>query len=231
MSNRIDQLFKNLLGEHKVQPSAHAWEKVQAGLTKKNNNFFVWRVAASLILFGAIISAWYFLNSDETTRPIQLANTKETVSPQNENKKITESIPTQVKSDVAHSAKEATSKKRNKNVVENPDSQNSTTEYVAMESMVVQKDLQENIIEAESNQITPTTTPEKPIVIEFTLESVFKTPITEVAQTNQEENYGLKKILDAARDVKNGDSDLGIIRDTKNQLFALDFRKDKIKRN
>jgi hypothetical protein len=229
MSNRIDQLFKNSLSEHKVPPSPQAWEKVQAGLIKKNNKFFVWRIAASLVLFGAIISAWYFLNSDETTSRTQLANTKETVAPLNENKKIIESAPTQVKPSVAHSAKGATSKKRNKNAEKNQDTQSSNTENVAMESMV-QKDLQENIMVAESALITPTSPPEKPIVIEFTLASITKNPTSEVAQAN-EENYGLKKILDAARDVKNGDSDLSIIRDTKNQLFALDFRKDKIKRN
>ncbi len=231
MSKRIDQLFKNSLSEHKVPPSPQAWEKVQAGLTKKNNKFFVWQMAAALVLFGAIISGWYFLNRNETTGPAQFTNTKETVAPLNENKKIIESVPVQVKPNVAHSAKEATAKKRNKNVVKNKDPQNSDTENVAMESSEVQKDIQENIMVTESALITQTTKPEKPIVIEFTLASISKTPTAEVAQANEDGNYGLKKILDAARDVKNGDSDLSIIRDTKNQLFALDFKKDKIKRN
>lgn len=33
--NRIDELFKNKLANHQVAPSADAWQKVEAGLTKK----------------------------------------------------------------------------------------------------------------------------------------------------------------------------------------------------
>ena len=35
MSNRIDQLFKDSLSEHKAPPSAEAWEKIHSGLIKK----------------------------------------------------------------------------------------------------------------------------------------------------------------------------------------------------
>ena len=90
---------------------------------------------------------------------------------------------------------------------------------------------QDQVIITEPILLTQTTKPEKPIVIEFTLESIKKPIVTEVAQANEVENSGLKKILEAARDVKNGESDFSIIRETKNQLFALDFRKEKTKRN
>jgi len=72
---------------------------------------------------------------------------------------------------------------------------------------------------------------EKPMVIEFTLAPIVNEPVTEVTQNDSESSSGLKKILETARDVKNGEADLGIIRDTKNQLLAFDFKKDKTKRN
>jgi hypothetical protein len=71
---------------------------------------------------------------------------------------------------------------------------------------------------------------EKPIVIEFTLEAI-TTDTQQVAQASEEKNTGLKKIFDKALELKNGESDFGSLRDAKNELFALDFRKDKTKRN
>ena len=68
-------------------------------------------------------------------------------------------------------------------------------------------------------------------LFDMSANKISKEPIIEVAQANEAESSGLKKILETALDVKNGDSDLGIIRDAKNQLFALDFKKDKTKRN
>ena len=73
----------------------------------------------------------------------------------------------------------------------------------------------------------------KPIVIQFTLEPM-PVNVTEPAvalASADDDKSGLQKILEKARDIKNGDSELGSLRDAKNELFALDFRKDKTKRN
>jgi len=49
--------------------------------------------------------------------------------------------------------------------------------------------------------------------------------------TVDDDKSGFQKILEKARDIKNGESELGSLRDAKNELFALDFRRDKTKRN
>jgi len=72
---------------------------------------------------------------------------------------------------------------------------------------------------------------EKPIVIEFTLHPVPARTLVAQIEGDHEKNNGFEKILDKARDIKNGDSELGSLRDVKNELFAFDFRKDKTKRN
>ena len=227
MNNRIDQLFKEKLGEHKVAPSAEAWEKVQAGLVKKNKRVIVWRLAAVLALFGASVGAWYFTLEDRSDSVNQLTQTNEVTQP--EKKDIKEPIRSG-EQDVKPAISQATKKTTQKNNIPHKENSKEVADRTEENSVVDQRVIEDPIV-TEQVLITQTTKPEKPIVIEFTLEAVTKPPVKEVVQNNQEENSGLKKILDAAIDMKNGDSDLGIIRDTKNQLFALDFRKDKPKRN
>ena len=229
MSNRIDQLFKNMLSEHKAAPSAEAWTKVQSGLSKKNKRIIFWRIAAVFVLFGVLISTWYFLSNDETITHPQLAKKKEIVTPPKEViKKPVESITESVKTNITQSPENR--KRRNEKSKVKKQIENSTSQNIAVENEL-QKQVEDKVMVTEQERIALSVKKEKPVVIEFTLESISKEPIIEVAQANEAESSGLKKIWETALDVKNGDSDLGILRDAKNQLFALDFKKDKTKRN
>ena len=231
MSNRIDQLFKEKLSDHKVAPSAEAWTKVQTGLSKKNKFLIVWRMAAVFALFGALISTWYYLRNDETITSTQLAEKKEiTIPPKVVIEKRSEIVTESAKTTIAQTPKPENGKRRNEKTKVKKQIENSTSQNIALENEL-QKQVEDKAMVAEEDLIALSVKKEKPVVIEFTLESISKEPIIEVAQTNEAESSGLKKILETALDVKNGDSDLGILRDAKNQLFALDFKKDKTKRN
>ncbi len=233
MSNRIDQLFKDTLSEHKVAPSAEAWKKVQSGLSKKNKLVIIWRIAAVFVLLGAIISTWYFLNNNEAIPTNQLTEKIEIDMPQKgviDKEKAVDSVVRNTNSTTAQVTKPENRKKRTPNSVIKRELQNTINHPVALTDNEPLKQVEENTVVTEPVLIAETVKPEKPIVIEFTLEPISTKPTVEVAQTI-DENSGLKKILETALDVKNGDSDLSIIRDAKNQLFALDFRKDKLKRN
>jgi len=230
MSNRIDQLFKDGLSDHKITPSAEAWGKVQAGLTKKNKIIVVWRIAAAFVLFGTLISAWFLLTQEESITPVQLTENTELIVPEkNSSKKPLEQIIESTTPNVAQIIKQEKRKKGNEKG-DVKEEQNSRTETIALEN-IEERTVEEIVVVTEPTWIAQIAKTEKPMVIEFTLESIPKEPVIAVAQSAEVENSGLKKILEAARDVKNGDSDLGIIRDAKDQLFALDFKKDKPKRN
>lgn len=230
MSNRIDQLFKNKLGEHKVSPSAEAWTKVQSSLSKKNKLIVAWRMAAVIVLGGVLISTWQLLNNEESGVPALVTTTNDIVVPE-------ETV-------IEKPAKSISSVAEKKVVQAKPDTrrEESESDKLIKNHILITGSIPVNIpedeIEPEANittieplLIAQSVKPEKPIVIEFTLESIAKEPITEIAQNAPAENTGLKKILEAALDIKNGDTDLGILRDTKNQLFAFDFKKNKPKRN
>ena len=225
--NRIDDLFKNKLANHQVAPSADAWQKVETGLTKKNSAW-VWRLAAAFILFGLLSGAWYVWNNNTEVQP-ELVQQPEG-SPQKEN--LIPVQPTEQKQNlVADSKTERKQKTTIKgNASENKKEHEGETEKITPEPLV---EIVQPAILVTENKIPETTPTRKPIVIEFTLEAMpVKTTESVFADaTVDDDKNGLQKILEKARDIKNGESELGSLRDAKNELFAFDFRKDKTKRN
>lgn len=188
-------------------------------------------MAAVFVLFGALISAWFLLTQDESITPIQLTENPELIVPEkNSSEKPIEQIIEGTRPNVAQITKQEKKKKGNENSDVKKE-QNSLTETITIEHNEQQTLVEEIIVVTEPARVAQVAKTEKPVVIEFTLEPISKEPVIAVAHSTEVENSGLKKILEAARDVKNGDSDLGIIRDAKDQLFALDFKKDKPKRN
>jgi hypothetical protein len=223
MNNPIDQLFKKKLGELQATPSAEAWTKVEAGLSKKNNKVILWRMAAVLVLFGLLTATWlYTTETDQETQAISLteANTEST-STGNEL-----SIPVQAETEKKN-LQQNEHKSFNKLKTRSTKVAVNTITEQAKEKEEVALVIDQNIMVTETISVTKA---EKPIVIEFTLEAI-TTDTQQVAQASEEKNNGLKKIFDKALELKNGESDFGSLRDAKNELFALDFRKDKTKRN
>ncbi len=234
MSKRIDQFFKDALSEHKVSPSAEAWNKVRAGQTKKNKLIIVWRMAAVLLLMGALMGTWYFINSEsELNAPAMLTEEKIILTPEKETtSEPIESAREIPQPNLAQATKPGNQKNKNKYREENQEDKNSITETITIDhSELADQKEEEIMISTDPILIAQNAETEKPIVIEFTLAPIVNEPVTEVTQNDSESSSGLKKILQTARDVKNGEADLGIIRDTKNQLLAFDFKKDKTKRN
>ncbi|TXI68328.1 MAG: hypothetical protein E6Q41_04275 [Cyclobacteriaceae bacterium] len=227
--NRIDELFKNKLANHQVAPSADAWQKVEAGLTKKNSAW-VWRLAAAFVLFGLLSGVWYWWNINTETQPelvqqptVPQKENTEPVQPEEQKQNLVAETETKPKS--------KTQPNRKVNQIKTSESKKETQHLAVNPVEEPQPELsQTEVLIADAK--TETAPARKPMVIEFTLEPI---PVTvtepEVALASADDKSGLQKILEKARDIKNGDSELGSLRDAKNELFALDFRKDKTKRN
>ncbi len=226
MSNRIDQLFKNRLSEHVLPPSDEAWTKVQNSLSKKNNVVIYWRAAAVFVLFGLLVSAWYLF-----TRPVEISTQQITKI---ENTEIQDK-PAQTKEDERESAgakKETSDTKTRK-----PSAKSIKTNIIDQkEELTEQTEPSAQIDAAEIGQAMTVAevAVEKPIVLEFTLPTIEDNTPADVALAGAEteKSTGIKKFLETARDVKNGDAEFAnSLRDIKNELFALEFKKDKTRRN
>lgn len=229
--SQTDELFKSKLADHRVAPSANAWAKVEAGLAKKNNTW-VWRLAAAFLLLGLLGGTFYLRNSPEAEH--QLAETPVTV-PQKQatvTEQATEKnyAPAETEQPVIPAVQKKQTVPQHKPVTVTP----QVKPQVAAIPEMAQPDvtLMEQIPAFAETHTTASAQTRKPIVIEFTLDALpVKAAEPVVADADTEEKSGFKKILEKARDIKNGDSELGSLRDAKNELFAFDFRKDKTKRN
>jgi hypothetical protein len=223
MSNRIDQLFKKKLGDHRIPPSAEAWSKIESGLSKKNNTVILWRAAAVLILCGFFINAWFYWKSTQD-RIQQLVTPQEDIiyTPP---KTQTLIEPEDLEEDKNQAAVINKTTQTIRKKITSP-----KTDETVKESTILKETETELVPVLETVSTETVAKAEKPIVIEFTLDPVPTSKLVAKA-TEVEKTNGLKKVLDKALDLKNGEGDLGSLRDAKNELFALDFRKDKTKRN
>lgn len=227
MSNKIDKLFNGKLADHTLTPSAEAWSRIESGLSKKNKFVIVWRAAAVFVLLGLLTGSWFYWQSEQNERAARLATKKGIPNEINSEVKEVPTVATPKEEPVQHVASNSNQKKKPPLPQEKKETQQPkvTIHEPELTLAIVEVDP----IKIETTDVTHVLTKtEKPIVIEFTLEAVPTT--TAIAQAD-EEKPALKKIWDKALDIKNGDAELGGLRMAKNELFALDFRKDKSKRN
>jgi hypothetical protein len=205
-------------------PSAEAWMKVEAGLSKKNNKVISvahCSCARSIWIVNSNLALHHRNRSGSTQAISQTEANTESTSTGNEL-----SIPVQAETEKKN-LQQNEHKSFNKLKTRSTKVAVNTITEQAKEKEEVALVIDQNIMVTETISVTKA---EKPIVIEFTLEAI-TTDTQQVAQASEEKNNGLKKIFDKALELKNGESDFGSLRDAKNELFALDFRKDKTKRN
>lgn len=231
--NSVDKLFKNKLADEQLPPSPQAWEKLEARLSKKNKTIVWLRVAAAVALVCLLSLALVNLRTTEApvlteTQPA-VKHTEPKVAVQAEQPLLAESI--------AENQKPAETKPQSKSVsrikkavvetpavemqeaVEKPETTAANTEVLLAEAK-------------EAEEETAALVAQKPIVIVYTLPSIQPKETatlptaTLVAQADGQQR-GIQKLWEAAKEVKNSDNPLGDLREAKNELFALDFKKTK----
>ncbi|SRR5258706_786660 len=226
MENKIDQFFKDKIEGHSLPPSEEAWAKVEANLSKKNN-VAIWRIAAAVLITGALISVIIWSqrgvekNQDVVVAKKSLKENmiKEQPAPQisqTEKKANSNSSPRSLTSIKSVQKETGVSSVKTKTMVVEVE-KNKSSFAKALESK------QEEKLNQEATQPTIiASTKQKPIKLEFTLED-FSSEQRE-ATVNEAKSTGLKKVWEVAREVKNGE---GPVREIKNELFALNFKKNK----
>jgi hypothetical protein len=229
MENKIDQFFKGKLDGHMLPPSEEAWAKVEAGLSKKNN-VAVWRIAAAVLITGALVSVIIWPQpKTENSQPVVAETQSPTARPSKEKPLVSKSQ----RNAIAASPKKAVTMPIQPTVVVK---EQHMDEIKAGESLPIENKLSsaaESVAVMEKNNIEENkkleatrpvviaSTKQKPIKLEFTLEDFSSEP---VATVSEQKSSGLKKVWELAREVKNGD---GPVREIKNELFAFNFRKNK----
>jgi hypothetical protein len=226
MNNKLDKYFRDKLHGHGVQPSGNAWEKVESRLSKKNSTAVVLRIAAAVALMG--LAAVVVLYRTTTISPPDMAkeeNIKQpatgTSAPAKEN---TSPVVEPSENVAAAGTRKAPAQRlpsRNIHAAEEKKSEGQATvdgDFLVME-----------LPDIKQPEVKIDTPPEKAkrIVIVYTLPTINKSVPTET----EVKKTGLQKVVDVAMDMRSTEGPLGELREAKDDLFALEFRKDKKTKN
>lgn len=241
MNNKVDKLFKDKLSAHTLAPSAQAWGKVEAQLSKKNKGIIWFRMAAVLTLVGLLTFIWWPRQKKEQNEmAIKHPFKKETEVPK---------PPTQNPTDNKESDQQQSAKQPYLSVQSQQKTHTQVPEQIAPVSdtvsqapnLVAIEKRDPEIIKQEETVATPTTTPvetaevakvarPKSIKLTFSLPTVEQTTEEATVAANADEpKTPLQKAADKVNEIRTGDV-FGSLRDAKNDLFAWDFKKDKTKK-
>ena len=227
--NKVDRFFKKKVEDLIVEPRSEAWAKLEANLSKKNKGLIWFKAAAALLLMGLFIASILWLQQGKENQHMaeQVKTTKPAI------------VPVEKKMKEGTKNRSRVPELKNKNISEIRKS--NTKKQIAIEHPTVPTSVKKELTDVSFKEIEKETissqtiaairVEEKPIVIEYTLESIHsqknETPI--LAEITEKKN-SLQKALDFAREAKNSDSPLGGLRQAKDDLFALNFIKDKQKK-
>lgn len=253
MNQQPDKLFRDKLESFSRPAPASAWDKIEAGLDKKNNTGGIWwKVAASLLV---LVVAGYILWSvlhNSTAPSQQLVNTGKQQPEQSIPQKNTEQITapdatpktdTDIYTEpVTQPVKKTEAKATYKYKDEPP--QTITTQPV--DDAATQLQLVAETTAPPAEEVPAIAIVETPDVAATQHERVVATQqsITLVFSADETDNYlnknlspeatdeeqkpsTFKKLLKKAQDLKNNQDPVGELRQKKNEILALNFKNEK----
>lgn len=244
MNNRIDKFFESKLSQHAIEPDAKAWSRIAANLPKKNNAVIWFRAAAGIAIAGLALMLWFYSGTDnaidnklaqnasdnakneEVTNEVA-AKTKEILSSKEElNPTKNQQQPPQI-------AAQNNTKKRSidkKTETDEPDTK-AEMKLEEQTKAVAQLELEEIKMEQVENIDLTTSTinkteANKPIVIVFELPEVTKKKDPFDLDLTPQKKSGIKRVLEIANDVRTGEGPIAGLRQAKEEIFALNFKKE-----
>ncbi|MFZ1808585.1 MAG: hypothetical protein WAU36_15235 [Cyclobacteriaceae bacterium] len=235
MSNQIDNLFKKKLEAHSVEPAPSAWARVSSSASKKNKAVIWFRAAAALFLMASAL--WLYNNTNENISSEIAKVTPEELRPE---KPVAIQKEAEIKStednNTTHASIPPAQKTKVPLIIQNnekPKNENIERHRVDLttEPLELIAKIDSNPIQDDSEiEASATKSLSKPIVIVYELKSYAKKSEPEIDPLFQKKN-GLKRVLDVANNIRTGESPLGGLRQAKEDLFALNFKKEDKKNN
>jgi hypothetical protein len=218
MSKQLDRFFKEKLDNHQVPPSDVAWDKVEASLNKEKKGIVWFRAAAAIVLLGVLTVTLLWVRSGEETTIAKVDSARVAPKPKSTTAPKKKQSIQEPKLPVVRSQSRKTTvfiaQEENKKEEIKPEPSVQQDQPVAIVSETPSVIQQEN----------PEVTIKKPaITLTYTLAQI---PSRKDKTQTPEEKNGLQKAVDVAMDAKNSDGAIAEIRTLKDDLFALNFKKN-----
>lgn len=254
MNQQPDKLFRDRLESFSRPAPASAWDKIEAGLDKKNNKGGIWwKVAASLlVLVVAGYILWTVLNNS-TTPQQQLVNSDKQQTGQsilqknNEQKPATDSL-SKTKADiyterVIQQVKKTETKAASKykkepqqtitlQPVDDAATQpqrvaGTTTTLPAEEIPAIAIEEIPDIAATQHERVVAT---QQSITLVFSADETdnyLNKNLSSEATDEEQKTSTFKRLLKKAQDLKNNQDPVGELRQKKNEILALNFKNEK----
>jgi hypothetical protein len=245
MKKQPDDLFREKLGGLQMQPPRTAWTRVEDNLSKKNNKVIWLRYAAAAVLVAGGFALW--LSSQPASTNNQLSDAAAVMKQTDTRKDSVKSAPASAGQQTTVQPKEE-KKKNDNSTVKSPAKTKKKEQRVERNSAMFEKPLaaigQPEAQVADGEEVTLPTG--EAIASVETIEAQKKLSSTVIVYNAQEINEKyldkkllgeatpgeekgstLQKLLDKAYDLKHSQDPLGQLRHRKNEILALNFRKEK----
>jgi hypothetical protein len=246
MKQQTDKFFRDKLGQHQLTPPPSAWDRIDAGLSKKNRPVAFWlKIAASFLI---VATAAYVLwpgekkndpaIANESNTPIQNDSTKKqkdislpTIAPESSEKRVAENKPKEAKekkSNLTSSKKESADKVEEK--IQNPSANQTPVVEEERAPQVIDNApevIQPNAIaKVEEEKVAPNEKSIKITINASESEKFLDKNSLAQATPGEKKTSTLKKLLDKAEDM----DPFGDLRQKKNEILALNFKSEKNQR-
>jgi hypothetical protein len=243
MNQQPDKFFRDKLQSFQTPAPSGAWNRIEANLDKKKDKVLWFRIAASLLLVAVAAYLLWPTNSINTPKPDLAGSTRkqETVKPEvkKNEKAVQETLPQQNSVAEKESIPPKTVLKKKK--IQQPAPVERNEHFNDEKSVAVLNEplTQQNIEEKKENILTPVVekteavaaAPSQKMKFTFSAEEVDNKYLDKKAladaTTADKKPSTFKKLLDKAYDLKYNQDPFGDLRQKKDEILALNFRKDK----
>jgi hypothetical protein len=254
MNQQPDKLFREKLESlHRAAPVS-AWEKIDAGLAKKNHKGIWLKAAAAVLVFATATFILWPENGSETPYTQTAENKKikkEPIKPTAEETKPAVQLPAESvqpviaadnnKSSVNSEPKTKTRIKKEKAPALIYEQQQNDAQVAVLVPEVATDIENPETVSEEITTNTETlvaensTTEEDAVTLVYTAEEVNEKYLDKdalaKATSSQKKSSTFRKLLDKAYDLKNNQDPLGGLRQKKNEILALNFKNEKRSQN
>lgn len=252
MNQQPDKLFHDKLSSYQRTAPAHAWDKIDAGLSQQTNTKSIglwWKIAASVSVIGVAAYLLWPVASNSNVEPSALTE----VQPQMQQPVTTNNIPQPEVSDKKNFIAEKTvmpkSQNQNSTVVDKEPQINVAKNESPSVTLLNQTDVESQTISVAENSVEQQNTTvalhadeeqsvevmnssieHKPVRLVFTVtdseEYLDKKALAQATDEDKDAST-FKKLLKKAKDLKNNQDPFGDLREKKNEILALNFRNEK----
>ena len=233
MNQQPDKFFREKLAGHQKAAPAGAWDKLEARLDKKNSKA-IWLKAAAAFLLMAVASYWLWPTAE--IKPEKISRVQRNAPLVERKSKL--GVRTQVINQAPSTANKKIVERKEK--MKRPGAVSEKMKNTIVQTDVTQVAVKESL-NAKTITIQPTTTAEtsapetsttrheKSITLVYTVEEVNEKYLdnntTRQATSTASTASPLKKLLTKASDLKRDQDPIGELRQKKNEILSLNFKK------